>query len=689
MAVNWFDILLYTVEPWISKLGDKAIDDISNVAEELNDTFGYEEPEEGSYYGRNNKTAILSAWLKERGLMQMGVLDRIQKYMRLKPEYDKAAAEAYRVISDVNIDRSQTARYADQFEKIIASNGRFLSAHPPKEIDTSNVSRDLQQNFFNGVAHIKRLPDSLRDIKHLYIFITQTGLDKISYYDIKGKTPKVSNYLAIIPSVIEGAFSLEERPKDNTDLFKIFINDDIKDDKSLLEALSKEDVKSQMSSFDMQKLQMALEKVNSVYPSDDMLVNRLDELLDIKTNNDEVKTILQSSSEVTLGDVIAAASSPEDFGLSDSTSIRKISAHALSYAENILNTMQTQIFNIENNIVETEKILKDDFYINKSLVISFPTCIDKWKSFIESDLYRSDLFGKPLDDEMKRKAAGIYNNAKENFSKFLDKEATNIIKVIKDIDINSVKMEDVLWAVKFNKIRPGALEMSSARLYLLKFLKMFFQRPFDEKGNVKMANVTKNKYFDAACVVIYYKNNKIDEALEIINSMMFEGYAIFEETSFLNYFKNLYNDIKDYINSHKGGNIFTYIRDRKDDFNMAGDGTPDEKEEQLKQKDEEAKEKDVQIEELTRNKEELEKQLAAAASDKEEIKKLTDKLSQVSDEIEKMKISSEKGVNVTVNLKEQPKPKKTRKPAAPASTTPTNVKETPKKNPETEENSDK
>ena len=95
-------------------------------------------------------------------------------------------------------------------------------------------------------------------------------------------------------------------------------------------------------------------------------------------------------------------------------------------------------------------------------------------------------------------------------------------------------------------------------------------------------NITKKNYYDAACVVIYYKNNKIDEALEIINSMMFEGYAIFEETSFLNYFKNLYNDIKDYINSHKGGNIFTYIRDRKDDFNMAGDGTPDEKEEQHK-----------------------------------------------------------------------------------------------------------
>ena len=206
-----------------------------------------------------------------------------------------------------------------------------------------------------------------------------------------------------------------------------------------------------------------------------------------------------------------------------------------------------------------------------------------------------------------------------------------------------------------------------------------------------MANVTKHKFFDAACVVIYYKNNKIDEALEIVNSMMFEGRTIFEETSFANYFKNLYNDIKDYIASHKGGNIFTYIRDRKDDFNMAGDGTPDEKEEQLKQKDEEVKQKDAQIEELARNKEELEKQLAIAASDKEEIQKLTNKLTKISNEIEKMKTSSKKGVNVTVNIKNKDEQKKNRKPVNPTTaTTPKNAKdETPQKNPEVEKTSDK
>ena len=204
-----------------------------------------------------------------------------------------------------------------------------------------------------------------------------------------------------------------------------------------------------------------------------------------------------------------------------------------------------------------------------------------------------------------------------------------------------------------------------------------------------MANVTKHKFFDAACVVIYYKNNKIDEAFEIVNSMMYEGRAIFEETSFVNYFKNLYNDIKDYIASHKGGNIFTYIRDRKDDFNMAGDGTPDEKEEQLKQKDEEVKQKDAQIEELIKNKEELEKQLAAAASDKEEIQKLTDKLTKVSNEIEKMKTASQKGVNVTVNIKDEQK--RGRKPVNPTkATTPKNARdEEPKKNLEVEKTSDK
>ena len=113
MRVDWFDILLYTVEPWLKSLGPKIIDDITDVADKLNDTYGWEVPEDDSAYGRNNKTAILSAWLKARGLMLTGVLDRIQRYMRLKPEYDKAAANAYDAIANFHFDRSQSARYAD------------------------------------------------------------------------------------------------------------------------------------------------------------------------------------------------------------------------------------------------------------------------------------------------------------------------------------------------------------------------------------------------------------------------------------------------------------------------------------------------------------------------------------------------------------------------------------------------
>ena len=473
MRVDWFDILLYTVEPWLKNLGPKIIDDITNVADKLNDTNGWEVPENDSAYGRNNKTAILSAWLKARGLMLSGVLDRIQRYMRLKPEYDKAANAAYEAIANFHFDSSQSARYADQFEKTIASAGRFLSAQPPKDIDTTDVSRELFNKFIDAIPQVNRLQVYDKDIRHLYKFVTATGLDKVSYYDITGKTSKVSNFLSIIPPVIEGVFSLEERPKDNTDLFKIFVSDDFKDDKSFLEALSKTDAKSQISLYDSEKLSLALDKVNSVYHSSDMLINQMDALLDEKTDNHEVKSILQMT-DVTIGDVIAAASNPFDFNLTDSSSIRTIASHALSYVGHIIDELQKQTFEIENNIVETEKILKDDFYINKSLVISFPTCIDKWKSFIESDLYRSDMFGKPLDDEMKRKAFGIFNNSKDNFPEYLTKEATNIVKVIKDIDINSVKMESVLWALKFNKLRPGAKEMSSARLYLLKFLKLFF-----------------------------------------------------------------------------------------------------------------------------------------------------------------------------------------------------------------------
>jgi hypothetical protein len=56
-----------------------------------------------------------------------------------------------------------------------------------------------------------------------------------------------------------------------------------------------------------------------------------------------------------------------------------------------------------------------------------------------------------------------------------------------------------------------------------------------------------------------------------------------------------------------------------------------------------------------------------------------------------MKTSSNKGVNVTVNIKNKDEQKKNRKPVNPTTaTTPKNAKdETPQKNPEVEKTSDK
>ena len=99
-----------------------------------------------------------------------------------------------------------------------------------------------------------------------------------------------------------------------------------------------------------------------------------------------------------------------------------------------------------------------------------------------------------------------------------------------------------------------------------------------------MSNVTGNNYYSAACVLIYLKDGSIKESYgDVVNALVFEGIAIFEEKSYVKYFNELAKFIKTYISKGKEGtrNVFTFIKDNIKNF-----GVPSKEEVKVKLPDE-------------------------------------------------------------------------------------------------------
>lgn len=256
--------------------------------------------------------------------------------------------------------------------------------------DKGHVSDVTLENILKGITKLQT--SDVFNLRLITEFIYDNNLQKLSA-KFRNQRNEIYDFLQFVEPFIKGlADTSRIKDSQNRKIFRVIISE-YKTDKEFIEALSKVNTK-QFETLDIEKIQMALEKVTSVYNSDNILLNHLDILLDEKIDNQEIKDIIHQTGDVTKEDVINAAANPSDFGITDLSSIETLNDNSLTFVQNIFKNLKEKIFAIENNIVETEKIFKDDFYINEKLVISFSNCIDKWKSFIESELYRSDLFGK-------------------------------------------------------------------------------------------------------------------------------------------------------------------------------------------------------------------------------------------------------------------------------------------------------
>ena len=427
------------------------------------------------------------------------------------------------------------------------------------------LPEDKLTEFGEMISRLSSADDNAKTLNNLCKFSLLTGLNTLSYYEMTGKRNVTYNIIDVIVPALDAVSNIEKMEADEkSDIYEALIGD-YESDNELIEALSKTNVAEIYKDFKLDSLKKALEKIQSVYVKKNILTNQLDDILGDESICESYKDVLKDATgndDITPVFALECAVSPEDAGITDKAKMKSVYDAVSDICSVVLKRLTEYAFSIEQNIVNTDAIMKDDFYLNDKLVISLPVCVDKWKSFIESDMYRSELFGKPMDDAVKEIAQKILRGKK--FSLLNKKNCSDIIKVLKNIDLTKPMSEDIRFAFNFSSVEPDVFVTSSAWLQLLQFIKKFFQEPFNVKQDAQMSNVTGKNYYSAACVLIYLKDGSISESYgEIVSAMVFEGIAIFEEKSYVKYFNSLAKAIMDYIKDGKEGtrNVFTYIKD--------------------------------------------------------------------------------------------------------------------------------
>ena len=613
MSVNWFDIILYTIKPFCGSFTGEDANALMTEVEELSDKisdlgapdFTFDEEKEEWVRNKDQRTVAFVEFLKKHGWLNRTIGGRMCEYMELdvRKVVDDQVSSIYEHIKNIQLKDENKELYLKSLSELIATKGRSAnSKNRKKDITFDLLPEDKLTEFGEMISRLSSADDNAKTLNNLCKFSLLTGLNTLSYYEMTGKRNVTYNIIDVIVPALDAVSNIEKMEADEkSDIYEALIGD-YESDNELIEAFSKTNVAEIYKDFKLDSLKKALEKIQSVYVKKNILTNQLDDILGDESICESYKDVLKDATgndDITPVFALECAVSPEDAGITDKAKMKSVYDAVSDICSVVLKRLTEYAFSIEQNIVNTDAIMKDDFYLNDKLVISLPVCVDKWKSFIESDMYRSELFGKPMDDAVKEIAQKILRGKK--FGLLNKKNCSDIIKVLKNIDLTKPMSEDIRFAFNFSSVEPDVFVTSSAWLQLLQFIKKFFQEPFNVKQDAQMSNVTGKNYYSAACVLIYLKDGSISESYgEIVSAMVFEGIAIFEEKSYVKYFNSLAKAIMDYIKDGKEGtrNVFTYIKDNIKQFGLPNKGENEEEKPTVEVSNEEAKKVETAAEEV-------------------------------------------------------------------------------------------
>lgn len=548
---------------------------------------------------------------------------------------DFAVQSAYRAIESFDIDDSKLELYRIFLSNLKATNGASMNSKDKitnsledsdklndeglqrfvrtfkalKENDAKDLYSIVHFIYENNLQHVafRRMN---RDLSQLNISVSGKPVKDLDERLLDGKkfTDVVPNECLIIVPILE---EMKELKMINNELrkefYRVFLEvDEYNDDDKFIDAIKKANKK--FVNLNLDKIREIIKNIGQT----DILKKRVSKRLeDVKTIKQDAqptitdkfkKADIKLTPENLIFEYIAFPDESKVIDADDIENVEKMLDDCIVF---ILNLVVRELSEIERNINVYNALLREHLNIdsgnNSTVMPLLKEAIERWQAFIKTPLFSQEIMAGLLK-QIKKNEGGRFNKLFEGFNsssssttsdesgaseqttntfqyKILKENVCdNIIKVIENFKFGIVPDKDSLERLK---VITGDKKMSAdkelaCKVEILRLLTNFFQIPFDIKKTLQMTKaVNGNTYYDAACVLVYIKDNNIKESYEVGDVMLFEGAVLFEDYNWVDYFKKLSNQIMDFIAKRrevdKKADVFSYLRNQENRFETSRD----------------------------------------------------------------------------------------------------------------------
>ena len=503
--------------------------------------------------------------------------------------------------SDLNkesiIDDEALQRFVRTFNALKENNAgdlysivHFIYENGLQNVMFRRMNRDLSQlNISYGDTPIKDLDSRLADGK--------------KFVDV------VPNECLIIVPILEEMKDLKAlNNKLREDFYRVFLSvDDYNDDKKFLDDVKK---------FNKNFIDLNFDKINEIIKNTGqpdilkrIVSKRIEDVRAVKQDKEPDITSKFKTADVKLTvenliyDYLA-----EENKIADDVDIEKVEALIDDSIISVMNYAVRKLSDIERNVYDYNALLRERIRIDSgngsAVMLPLKEVIERWQAFIKTPLFGQEIMDGLLK-QIKENEGGRFDklysgftkaddNATESSTEGTEPEAEqqnenteqqfefkilkenvcdNIIRVIENFKITNVndkEASDGLREITGEKKMSADRELA-CKVEILRLLINFFGIPFDIKKTLQMTKaVAGNTYYDAACVLVYIKDNKIKESYTVGDVMLFEGNVLFEEHNWMNYFKELSRMVMDFIAKRrevdKKADVFSYLRSQENKF---------------------------------------------------------------------------------------------------------------------------
>ena len=529
---------------------------------------------------------------------------------------------------------------------------------PEIDEDKDLVDDETVRTFMDSFDELIKLPDDEHSLYNLLHFVYENNFNSLNSELMErkdDKTKDIPNDLKVVVPVLEAMYKQKKFMKGlKNDLYDIIVHpDDCESDTDYIDRIEKANKVVKVVKYDLSKIREAVSNLDAVSNDKKIFIHQMDGIVEsektFKMAAPDAAAILKDGA--TIASAYAEINNVDGEGnlkskkIKNDADMKKVQDGlnaAINYA---LKAAADKVYNFEKDIIIFNELIQDDFKIQVlasnrtpesfSIAVNLLETIDKWKAFIKQGVYRYG-FGDNLLKDINERTADLYEKANPKYQ-YLTKEATaDVITIISKIDVKSGRALDSFDSIKKflkNLTRWSDGQKMKGVIEVLRYLQSFFQTPFSGKVDLAQGKML-NKYYDAACTLIYFKDKSLGEAYEAdVETMLFEGHVLFEENNWTEYFKKALDKFKAYADTDderpsKEKNIVTYVADNEDNFDMSSVN------DDSGSKDKEKKEEEKSDEKYDESKSEIEKLRKELAQKVEELKEINNSLEQEREENE-------------------------------------------------------